>query len=82
VKEANGSNTTTDKKNRQKQGNTQSNSHHLMPSVLPRHGSPSPGQLPPALAPSMMALGIKYPICLSSLGQPAGLCPLLASGEN
>jgi len=26
--------------------------------------------------------GIEYPVCLASLGQSAGLCPLLASGEN
>jgi len=30
----------------------------------------------------MTAGGIKYPVCLASLGQPSQLCLLLAAGDN
>jgi len=40
-----------------------------------------PSQLPHS-EPSMASHGIKYPICLASLGQPSWLCPLLLSCEK
>ena len=54
----------------------QSNSHCPIPSALL---NPWPAPLP---LPSVMAHSIEYPICLASLGQPAWLYPLPASGEN
>ena len=39
------------------------------------------GQLPHSES-SMTSHGIKYPICLANLGQPARLCLFPASGEN
>jgi len=46
--------------------NAQSNSHHLMPWVLPSHNSPAPGQFPHS-EPSMTSHGIKHLVCLASL---------------
>jgi len=53
-------------------------SHHPMPSVVLSHDSPPLGHVPP-LEPSMTSHGIEYLVCLASVGQPARLCPFLAS---
>jgi len=75
-------NNNTDKKNIQnKQQNTQSSSHHLMPRTLLSCDSLCPGQLLHA-EPSMMARGIEHPICFATLGQLAQLHAPLASFKN
>jgi len=82
AKEANSNYSNIDKKIVQNQGNTQSSS--LSPPNArgtPEQQLTSPGRLPHCEC-SMMSHGIEYPICLTSLGQPSRLCPLLASCEN
>ena len=64
-----------------KQWNAQSNSHCPMPRALWSCDQLTPTHFPHP-KPSMTAHGIEYPVLFASLGQPAWLCPLLASGEN
>ena len=80
--EVNSSNSNTEKKNvRNKEGNAQSNSHHLVPCALPSPDCLCPAQLLPS-EHSMAAHGIEKTVLFDQFVLAAHLCPLLDSGEN